>query len=285
MTNDGNGTASASAGAAIRDEVVTLTATPGDGYLFLKWTVVSGGAVLSDPAANPATFPMPTANVEVRAEFVEAGANILDMIPDPVFRERLLTHTAPVIDKDGNGIITPEEAMTIVRINVPGATGSSGPKIESMVGIEQFPNLETLSFPYNNVTELNVSGNTKLTWLNCGFNKISSLDVRSLTLLDSFDCGNNLLTSLDVSANTRLDVFACYNNQLTSLDITKCSVLRLFYMWGCQFNLNTIKGILSDLPVRSDGDGIVQIGRNPGSASFTPADAAVAESRGWTVQN
>lgn len=48
---------------------VTLTATPADGYLFRKWTVVSGDVAISDKEANPAMFIMPVGNVVIKAEF------------------------------------------------------------------------------------------------------------------------------------------------------------------------------------------------------------------------
>jgi hypothetical protein len=69
VLSGGNGTASASTTSATSGATVTLTATPGSGYQFKEWTVVSGGVTLSDAAANPATFTMPGRAVTVKAEF------------------------------------------------------------------------------------------------------------------------------------------------------------------------------------------------------------------------
>lgn len=75
ITNDGNGTAKASAGStditeAGADSEVTLTATPNTGYRFTQWTVVKGNVTLMpDATTSPATFKMPLENVEIRAEF------------------------------------------------------------------------------------------------------------------------------------------------------------------------------------------------------------------------
>ena len=70
MTNDGNGTATASPATTTAGTTVTITATPNSAdYQFLHWVVVSGGVTLSSNAANPATFTMPSSNVEIRAEF------------------------------------------------------------------------------------------------------------------------------------------------------------------------------------------------------------------------
>ncbi len=50
-------------------ETVTITATPGTGYTFSSWTVVSGGATLASTTTNPTTFTMPTSNVVIRPNF------------------------------------------------------------------------------------------------------------------------------------------------------------------------------------------------------------------------
>ncbi|MEG0467912.1 MAG: hypothetical protein RR551_06450, partial [Mucinivorans sp.] len=51
----------------------------------------------------------------------------------------------------------------------------------------------------NNLTQLDVSKNTRLTWLYCA---------------------NNKLTQLDVSKNTRLNQLHCFNNRMSALNIT-----------------------------------------------------------------
>lgn len=58
--------AGAAASKAFEGDDVTLTATPDEGYEFVKWTVVSGGVQLTD---TPATFTMPAEDVSVKAEF------------------------------------------------------------------------------------------------------------------------------------------------------------------------------------------------------------------------
>ena len=71
VTNDGNGTAKADPSTAGQGTTITLTASPSGGYVFGKWTVVSGGVEITDATANPATFEMPAENVEINAEFVK----------------------------------------------------------------------------------------------------------------------------------------------------------------------------------------------------------------------
>lgn len=55
---------------AAEGATVTLTAIPANGFMFSKWTVISGNITLSpDAETNPATFQMPAEAVSVKAEF------------------------------------------------------------------------------------------------------------------------------------------------------------------------------------------------------------------------
>lgn len=73
VTNDANGTAEADKAVAEAGTIVKLTATAADGYIFEKWTVVSGGITFTDETANPATFTMPANAVSVKGEFTEVS--------------------------------------------------------------------------------------------------------------------------------------------------------------------------------------------------------------------
>jgi len=65
----GNGTAGANVSAATIGTVITLTATPGFGYEFVEWLVVSGGVTLSSVTTASATFIMTDNDVVVTAVF------------------------------------------------------------------------------------------------------------------------------------------------------------------------------------------------------------------------
>ena len=64
VENDGNGTASADLSFAVEGSEITLTATPGSGYQFKEWQVLSGGVTIVDNK-----FTMPSSNVTVKAIF------------------------------------------------------------------------------------------------------------------------------------------------------------------------------------------------------------------------
>ena len=77
-----------------------------------------------------------------------------------------------------------------------------------------------------NLTAIDPSHNTQLTYLDCSSNPLSSLDVSHNTQLTKLICSNNRLTSLDVSKNTQLEILDCYSNPLTSLDVSKNTQLK-----------------------------------------------------------
>ena len=66
VSNDGNGTASASIGSGVVGTNVTLTTAPKAGYQFKEWKVVSGGVTVTDNK-----FTIGTADVQVTAIFEE----------------------------------------------------------------------------------------------------------------------------------------------------------------------------------------------------------------------
>ena len=84
-----------------------------------------------------------------------------------------------------------------------------------------------------NLTAIDPSHNTQLTYLDCSSNPLSSLDVSKNTQLTKLICSNNQLTSLDLSKNTQLEILDCYTNRLTSLDVSKNTQLETLY---CSYN-------------------------------------------------
>ena len=69
LTDDGNGTATASPSQAEQGKKVTITATPERGYKFDEWRVLSGGIRLRDEYSATTTFTMPNKDVEITAYF------------------------------------------------------------------------------------------------------------------------------------------------------------------------------------------------------------------------
>ena len=59
------------------------------------------------------------------------------------------------------------------------------------------------------MTELNLSGLTKLTTLWCQLNQLTTLDVSGLTQLTELWCFDNKLTKLDITRLTNLNKIYC----------------------------------------------------------------------------
>lgn len=82
----------------------------------------------------------------------------------------------------------------------------------------------------NHLTNIDVSENEKLTYLDCSWNKLISLDVSNNTSLQILKCRyNNDLSSLDVSGCTSLVKLDCCGNQIISLDLSKNIQLKMLW--------------------------------------------------------
>lgn len=160
-------------------------------------------------------------------------------IPDSNFR-LFLTQTGA--DLDGDGVISLEEAEKINSMLIPPMS------IESLEGIEAFSNLDTLSISINPIRSLDLRYNHKLSYLLCQhgelselllspdaplsfldlwFNRLETLDVSSFPGLASLSCKNNFLEELDLRSNTHLIKMACCGNKLETLDLSKNTELKI----------------------------------------------------------
>jgi Leucine-rich repeat (LRR) protein len=121
-------------------------------------------------------------------------------------------------DTNGDGEISIEEAKVVKEMSF------DTDNISSIKGIEYFSNLKHLWCAGNKsigqLTSIDVSKNTALTYLNCRFNQLTSLDVSNNTELTELACENNQLSKLDLSQNTQLVRLFCNRNNLSSLDVS-----------------------------------------------------------------
>jgi hypothetical protein len=75
------------------------------------------------------------------------------------------------------------------------------------------------------LTTLDVTNCTTLTFLNCQYNQLTNLDVTKNTALLNLLTKSNQLTAVDVTNNTALNYLDFSSNKLTSLDISKNTAL------------------------------------------------------------
>ena len=100
ISNDGNGSGTASPSAAVVGTEITLTATPNTGYRFKEWEVISGGVVITNNK-----FTMPDGNVEVKAIFEK------DAPPAP-------TEYTVTVTSGGNGTASASHAKAVVGTEI-----------------------------------------------------------------------------------------------------------------------------------------------------------------------
>jgi Leucine-rich repeat (LRR) protein len=123
------------------------------------------------------------------------------------------------VDTDGDGTISFKEAANAKTLNIYYYD------IFDLTGIESFVNLETLRCGENEFTELDVSQNTALKYLDISHNKLSSLDVSHNINLETLITMYNPLTSLDLSKNTALKHLGSESNPI------KSRMFQTIYCW------------------------------------------------------
>ncbi len=144
------------------------------------------------------------------------------------------------IDSNGlNGSILLSDAQYVVNLNINDPiTNKLLPnvhsKIKDLTGLEHFPNLKRLDCFGNEITKINLSKSTSITFLNCSENKIESLDLSNNTELVYVSCDNNKLNSLIIGDNPNLESLYCSFNELTNLDIKAATKLESLDTTGNQ---------------------------------------------------
>ena len=138
--------------------------------------------------------------------------------PDEIFR-MLVTQNC---DLNHDGFLSVEEAgkVTGIYLNTKEYEG-----ISSLRGIEYFYALQNLECQHNQLTSLDVSRCTALTYLYCWYCRLTSLNVSGCTALTKISCVGNELTDLDVSGCAALTELSCGENKLTGLDVSRCTAL------------------------------------------------------------
>ncbi len=150
-------------------------------------------------------------------------------IPDSNFEQALINRG---IDSDGivNGQVLTSDIETITYLEVVEEF------ISDFTGIQDFAALEMLDCGGNMLTNLDLSENLMLNYLDVRYNIfLTSLNVINNVQLTYLDCSQNNLTALDLSGNLNLEVLLCGNpdddvlqqNFLNDLDLSNNYNLRV----------------------------------------------------------
>ena len=152
--------------------------------------------------------------------FVVEETDPVVRIPDGVFREYCLAN----FDRDGDGLITRTEAVAVDEIIV------CTDKINSLEGIESFPNLKHLSgngseggdgIRSGKLTHLDLRENKRLRHVELYGNNLKELLLpESYSDIEEIQCSLNWIESLDLSGCPKLKSLYCWDNNLTELDLS-----------------------------------------------------------------
>ena len=176
----------------------TLTVQEGGGKVTYEYRCV--GEIYKTFTLNVTETDDPNAGIVPPVTPPSGGGDSIAInasnFPDPDFR----TYVKAEFDKDNNNSLSESERNAATVINVKDKL------METLEGIEFFPNLRELD---------------------CSINQLSRLDVSQNTALEKLDCSTNQLASLNLSKNAKLKYLYCSQNELTSLDVSQTAVTEL----------------------------------------------------------
>ena len=144
--------------------------------------------------------------------------------PDAQFR----SYVKRYFDTNGNGWLTDDEIEAATAISMDSFDG-----FYSVKGIEYLTELTSLELTNDpDLTGVDLSANTKLTYVDFSCSGLTALNVSMLLALEKLWCDNNPLTSLTLGSQQALKTLTCYGTDLTELDISGCPLLLDAYLNG-----------------------------------------------------
>ncbi|WP_109435853.1 immunoglobulin-like domain-containing protein [Aquimarina sp. AU119] len=152
-------------------------------------------------------------------------------VPDDNFENYLETHNefgtvVPVGDPTslGNGIADDNYVGT-ERIQNDTVLDLSNQGITEFTGLEGFANVERLYTNSNTISNLDLTGNTKLIEVSCQSMGLTSLNISGLTSLEIVRARDNNLSMIDVSSNVALHTLNLDDNNFSNIDLSANAAL------------------------------------------------------------
>lgn len=141
--------------------------------------------------------------------------------PDQAFRD-YLRFCWEEYDTNEDGMLSDEELKSFTEFNAHATpVVDISARIKSLQGIEKLKYLTEVDVYGNNIIgELDISGLSNLTRLECGGNKITSIVLPEESKLKELDCSLDPITFLDLKGQTELESFSCPMSSLKTLDLT-----------------------------------------------------------------
>lgn len=186
------------------------------------------GAEFSDDAAQEAFLQEEPVldegdNFSAAEASTEVAVNTTNF-PDAVFRSYVLDN----FDTDHNNALSDEEIKAVTEINIKGLG------IKKLKGVEQFTSLKELNASDNKLTTVDLTKNTKLTYINVSKNSLAgTLDLSKCRSMVYVVYSNNALTKItmpDKKYMKKVDYIDASNNKFTSQANAGLSVISNSYL-------------------------------------------------------
>ncbi len=167
-----------------------------------------------------------------------------DVFPDAIFQSYLKEN----FDYDQDGFLSTEEQEEVRYIDFTEHTDYN--LLNSLKGIEYFPNLSTLICNNGGIDSLDLSANTKLGDVEIQNHNMTELNLTGLTNLSRLVCTGNKLTELDISDCTGLKELKCSSNHdLTHLDISRNPCLINAVEYGLEQTADGFRSFYNEIPL------------------------------------
>ena len=134
-------------------------------------------------------------------------------------------------NKENNASFPYTANLTDEQLGSIKSVSCTNKNVSSVNGIQYLTNLEILDVSNNQLTNIDVSNNTKLEKLFVDYNQLTSLDIGNNANLKSLMVSNNQLTNLNVRNNEKLEYLYANNNNLKELDVSNNAILRYLYAY------------------------------------------------------
>lgn len=169
------------------------------------------------------------------------STNVITLVTARVDGVVSLSINAPALDRfgvwidlDGDGTRAKDGSEDVKQFNAyQEYTLSPGIRTIDLHG-----DVTYLGAASNELTGIDVSGNSLLTTLNVPLNRLEGINLSSNTALERLDVSGNKIAKLDVSSNMGLESLWVFNNELSALDVSNNENLTFLDVSGN--NLNTL---------------------------------------------
>jgi trimeric autotransporter adhesin len=149
-------------------------------------------------------------------------------VPDDNFEKALIDYGYDDILDD---YVSLSKIANVISINV------NNKSINDLTGIEEFTSLSNLDCGSNQITNINLTKNKKLTKLWVDANKLAELDLSQNVSLEQLSCMYNQIKELDFSHHPEFKNLDCSLNQLKYLNV-KNGVNSLWANFDARYNPN-----------------------------------------------